>query len=378
MFFAVVGEFSFGPVHAGRGFVPEGFVEHVDLVSEHTERVGVEAQPFVLWPPRQPQRTSNAGGTLDGKFINRRFLHGDHLSRYVSSLILEGFAESFERTLMDTAALLREIEGLEASSERLDYWLTIFIAAVVIGLVIEVFEVIKGYRQAMAAYREGVIKSPDKPSKRELAFHLLGPVLITLGVAGELGAHVKAGEINTRLRNASNRIVAIMDLERARLQSALSPRRLSDEQRKTLAAVVAKYPGIAVDVFITDQEDDASSVEARDFGYDMAEALGHSKGEGVLFGHNCLPWPVVGVIVESVQDGSRDRYAAGEILTALQSLNIGMIRYVAPIQFPSCSAFSGSKLGAPPAKIVIVIGKRPSPILKIEEPRAPVTPQKRQ
>jgi hypothetical protein len=85
---------------------------------------------------------------------------------------------------MVASTLEREISILEMRSESLDRCLLLWIAFVVVGLVVEVSVVIKEHFH------------PSEHSNWKLCMELLRPVLITIGVAGELGIHIKAGHVN--------------------------------------------------------------------------------------------------------------------------------------------------------------------------------------
>src|SRR6266849_4085081 len=98
---------------------------------------------------------------------------------------------------MAASAVERAINNLESSWRSLDNWLTFWIALVVLGLVIEVFVILKEHRDADKEYLRKSIRSPAKPSVWMLLFHLLGTGLIAIGVAGEFGIHIKAGKVET-------------------------------------------------------------------------------------------------------------------------------------------------------------------------------------
>ena len=206
----------------------------------------------------------------------------------------------------------------------------------------------------------------------------IGEYLLICGLAGEICFGIATSVLSGLIIGKMHLATSEAKERTAKLQALLGPRSLTEEQKKTLADRLSKYSDIAVDVFILGQEDDTSMREALDFGRDLVGALGQLFDASGHSGLGCQPWPVVGVIVEAVQDESRDRYAAGEILTTLKSFEVGAIAYVPPIQLPPCSAFSTMpRTSSKPshrtgwAKIVIIVGKRPAPILKIEEPQQP-------
>lgn len=102
---------------------------------------------------------------------------------------------------MDASALKSAIEILEGRSDSLESWLSLWIVLVVVGLVVEVFVVFKEHRY------------PIKHSNWKLCLELVGPVLITIGVAGEFVIHVKAGHVDTELRNANKEVIGLLDKE---------------------------------------------------------------------------------------------------------------------------------------------------------------------
>ncbi len=142
----------------------------------------------------------------------------------------------------------------------------------------------------------------------------------------------------------SGQIIEAERLETARIYSRLGPRRLTEEQQKVMADKVFMYSGIPADLFVLDQDDRPTMEEALTFGRDIVDALGPSMDANGFIGHDCHPWPVVGVLVEASQELSRDRYAAGEILGSLKSFGVEAVPFVPPVQIPPCSAFSGISL----------------------------------
>ena len=102
---------------------------------------------------------------------------------------------------MDTSALKSAVESLESRSDSFEAWLSFWITCVVVGLVVEVFVVIKDHLRS------------GRHIDWKLCVELLGPVLITIGVAGELGIHFKAGHNNTELRSVHNERIGLLDKE---------------------------------------------------------------------------------------------------------------------------------------------------------------------
>ncbi len=103
---------------------------------------------------------------------------------------------------MNASALEREISSLEIRSDSLEAWLLLWIILIVIGLVVEVFVVVKEH-----------VHRVENRTGWTLLLQLIGPMLITIGVAGELGIHVKAGHVNMGLRNANRKVVGLLNKE---------------------------------------------------------------------------------------------------------------------------------------------------------------------
>jgi hypothetical protein len=103
---------------------------------------------------------------------------------------------------MDASSLEREINRLEIRSDSLDAWLLFWIILVVVGLVVEVCVVVKEHWH-----------KPEKRTIWTFLLELIGPLLITIGVAGELGIHIKAGHVETALRNANRNVFALLNKE---------------------------------------------------------------------------------------------------------------------------------------------------------------------
>lgn len=116
---------------------------------------------------------------------------------------------------MDTSALESTIRALEIRSDSLDSWLKFWITLVVIGVVAEVFVVIREYLHARSEYSRGWIRSPSKPTLLDLGLGLAGGVLVAMGVAGELGIDFKAAAVGGELRNANRSLVGLLNAEAA-------------------------------------------------------------------------------------------------------------------------------------------------------------------
>jgi hypothetical protein len=147
---------------------------------------------------------------------------------------------------MDSAALLNSISALRNSisalnnrSDSLEVWLYFWVALVAIGVVMEVWFVIWEYREDLAGFRRGTIRSPDSPSVKKLLVHTFAAGLVAIGVSGEFVIDIKAGSIQTDLRTKNgelNRIlgdassVAVREAAGAMERAALAESHLAQAQ----------------------------------------------------------------------------------------------------------------------------------------------------
>jgi hypothetical protein len=112
---------------------------------------------------------------------------------------------------MDSSALFARLNNLENSWSSLDSWLKFWIALVVIGVAIELVVVVKEYRDDKHEWGRGIIRPPDRPSRWLLFWNFLGAGLVAIGVAGEFAIHLKAGKVETDMRDTTRQLVAIVD-----------------------------------------------------------------------------------------------------------------------------------------------------------------------
>jgi hypothetical protein len=123
------------------------------------------------------------------------------------------------------------IKSLEEALDSLSFWMRFWTALVVFGLIVEyVPEVLKLFK--------------TRPFDRSLLRAVMGGILITVGVAGELYIEFRASSREDALRTANKTIIARLDREAAdartkqaeaekelaRLQLALRPRHLDHEK----------------------------------------------------------------------------------------------------------------------------------------------------
>src|SRR5258708_17753580 len=99
---------------------------------------------------------------------------------------------------MDLFTLERAINTLETSLDSLGGWLTFWTTLVVLGLIVEYADDLK----------ELLIK---RPFNWKLFRTIVGGLLITGGVAGELFVQFKESKLSTDLRSANHEVVALLN-----------------------------------------------------------------------------------------------------------------------------------------------------------------------
>jgi hypothetical protein len=181
----------------------------------------------------------------------------------------------------DELTLTNKLKSLEMSWGSLDRWLKFWILLVVVGVAVELIVILVEYFHELHDFNRGVIHPPDEPSVWLLGFALLGAGLVAIGVAGEFFIHLKAGRVETEMRNATARLVAIADeraaeanrtaeserLARVELQKELEPRRLTAAQKEKLTSLLRRKPK---PIFILTMGDDT---ETADLANDIGDAL---------------------------------------------------------------------------------------------------------
>jgi hypothetical protein len=91
---------------------------------------------------------------------------------------------------------------------------------VVVGLVVDLFVVVWEYAEANRASRKRTIRPPEPPSIFVLILGLIGTLLITGGVAGELFCQSKINTIETSMRLTSDRLVNLVSREAGSARSS--------------------------------------------------------------------------------------------------------------------------------------------------------------
>lgn len=114
---------------------------------------------------------------------------------------------------MDESALKTLLDTLEMSRSSLHGWLDFWTFLVVVGVVLEVFFVVKEHAEELHDFRRGIVHPPERPSMLLLVLGLLGAGLVAIGVAGELYIDVQAGKVETEIRKANEIRVSLLSTE---------------------------------------------------------------------------------------------------------------------------------------------------------------------
>jgi hypothetical protein len=161
---------------------------------------------------------------------------------------------------MNELALRTLLNSLEASRSSLHGCLHIFTWFVVVGLAFDLFVIIKDFCDDWAEFRYGKIHPyenhlPKRPSVSLLILALLGTALIVIGVAGELYVDVRAGKIETQIREANDNLLGLIIQEAGDAATSaktareeallLGPREklLVGERRQKLVDAIQPYCG---------------------------------------------------------------------------------------------------------------------------------------
>jgi hypothetical protein len=156
-------------------------------------------------------------------------------------------------------ALLQSSKELEANLDSLGTWLTIFTFLVVLGLVAEY------WHDAEDVFQEWTRPAACFPWKKFL--ELLGGIIVTLGVAGELYVQFKASGVETKLRASNNAEFLKHATDIKALGEISSKARLDAEA----ASVIAKTASDEADA--AKIESGKSLVQAKEAESHLAESL---------------------------------------------------------------------------------------------------------
>jgi hypothetical protein len=249
---------------------------------------------------------------------------------------------------MDESALKALIgflnKQIDALHGRDHFWTT----CLIVGCAFEVIFICRGYlherKEWHTARTRGFISFPEKPPIKWLLVEMLGVVLVLAGIGGELRVSIRAGRLETRVRDANGKLNALYNdkasaaderskkldnetqqlkikaederLARVKVEAAVAFRQLTPQQKKQLGDDLARFKGL-VGVSFWYQGNDA---EAQLFGDDMAEAL-RARGAIVQPPANILSLkasgkygdPIVGadtgVTIQSTKVGAAPEFA---------------------------------------------------------------------
>ena len=176
---------------------------------------------------------------------------------------------------MDLPALQRTIDNLEKSLTSLEFWLFAATALVVLGLVLEYWHEIP----------EAIIDLKRAWAWKPLLV-IIGAVLITVGVAGELAVQFFAARKETKLRKANDAVFSILN---GRAAETLEHAAKADERASQNEKEAARLSKIAEDerlARIKIEEDVAWRRLTKDQQIKMASRLKSFSSETVLLQYN--------------------------------------------------------------------------------------------
>src|SRR5438094_936050 len=99
---------------------------------------------------------------------------------------------------MDLSSLESSISALEKALDSLEFWLVVSTFLVVIGLILEYWHEVKRLIE-------------ERPFKWKAFQEIVGALLVTAGVAGELVIQFRASTVETALRSASHKVEALLN-----------------------------------------------------------------------------------------------------------------------------------------------------------------------
>jgi hypothetical protein len=176
---------------------------------------------------------------------------------------------------MDLSSLERSVKALETSLDSIESWLTVSTVLVVIGLIIEYWHPLKDFIEALH-------KRPPFPWKESM--EIVGGVLVTIGVAGELWFQSRASNLETLIRSDSHQIEAFLkkevddaqrdaaelNLARVQIEQSMEWRHLPKGAAKELCASLPPQTTKSETVAITVMHDP----EPAQFATEIADAIG--------------------------------------------------------------------------------------------------------
>jgi hypothetical protein len=242
---------------------------------------------------------------------------------------------------MDVLALSNALNNLDQSWSALDWWSNFWTFLVVLGVLVELLVLSREYWDDLFDFWTGIIVPPHKPSTSLFLLGLLGAGLVAIGVAGEFWIHIKAGKVETEMRDLTKKLVAAASdrasnaegsaseaileaghanerasknevdaaqlrkdaederLKRVEIEERVEWRRLTKDQQRKIGAALQGFSGEIVSLGYN-----VHDVEAFLFASDIAAAL-HSAswkvsgpGGAFMFGGS----PITGVNIETTGD----------------------------------------------------------------------------
>jgi hypothetical protein len=109
------------------------------------------------------------------------------------------------------SALEKSVDSLDGASafwERIGWWCAIVVG---VGVVCEIFSIVRVYHEDRKSWRRGIMRPPDNPSFWWTLFDVLATVLVVAGIFGEAGATGKVSSINSQLRSKTSELRAKSD-----------------------------------------------------------------------------------------------------------------------------------------------------------------------
>jgi hypothetical protein len=82
-----------------------------------------------------------------------------------------------------------------------------------VGVFFEFAIIAHEYREELECWRRGIITPPNRPSRKWLFIDLFGVLLVSVGLAGEFIVDVKAGGVETQIRDANARLTVLLENE---------------------------------------------------------------------------------------------------------------------------------------------------------------------
>lgn len=150
---------------------------------------------------------------------------------------------------MDSSALASALDNFEKSWSALDWWLNFWTVLVVVGVAVELLVLIIEYVHERRDFKRRVIHSPDKPSVLVYGLGFIGAALVAFGVAGEFRVHIKAGKIESEMREATRKLVALVQADTgkaneragvANQKAGEADRQAKESGRQTAIALLAQ------------------------------------------------------------------------------------------------------------------------------------------